>query len=649
MNFLSTGVKEITRWLRRSKNRVALANARKALDRADAALGRQSWRELVGDETEEVREAFANLGRLNEEVEAAHLRIAELETEVRAQEAAREAARRDQAQAQAAIDEEREPVQERLTALQTSLAEHGKVLHGQNDRKHALNAAQTALLKKERRSRRQNVLLTDWERTERQKEFEAERARLAEDAVGLAAARTEAVEPMAADERAIKEVKAALAALDTRAQAVRADGAARDRAAALGLAGLHKEIAAIRRQITDTEENKEDAYLAIGRRLATRESAPRGADELFAASRRQRQHLERLSGLEAFWYEESRAADRQDLRVFWFVAVTVAVIAAIVGLLILKGPARRDWLPANTVAVVAVDVRGFTDADFTRALESKDPDAWQSVWTGLLHSADAVPQIDVRRQVSRLTRALAPADIHGPAVDGVLVELRNSVDVDDLLRGRIAGDPAFRSRNVNGLTIYYKEDGTSVAQIGPGTLALGPRESVEALIRVRLGLREDLKSGAQFLSEFQRLDEGSAFRLVTYKPRELTSLTDPVLSPELLEHCDALGLTLEMREPVSVVCLLNTPNPKDAVQVTRQLQTNPDAVLQLHGAGPNLFIEPPTVAKVHDTQVEWRFRMTAPAAKEFLQKVSRLEMAGPAGGGKVAESAASGAEMGSGR
>ncbi len=441
---------------------------------------------------------------------------------------------------------------------------------------------------------------------------------------------------MAADEGAIKKGKAALAALDTRAQAARTDLAARDRAAVLGIAGLHKEIAAIRRQITDTEDNKEDAYLTIGRRLAAREEAAPGADEPFAASRRQRQILERLSGLEASWSEESRAADRQDLRVFWFVAVTVAIIAAIVFLLIFKGPTKRDWLPADTVAVVAVDVREFTDADFTRALESHDPDAWQSVWTGLLHSVDAVPQIDVRRQVARLTRALAPADAHGPTVDGVLVELRNSVSADGLLRERIARDPGFKPRNVNGLTIYDKADGTSVAQIGPGTLALGPRESVEALIRVRLGLREDLKSDAQFLSEFQRLDAGSAFRLVTYKPRELTSLTDPVLSPELLEHCAAFGLTLEMREPVSAVCILNTANAKDALQVMRQLQANPDAVLQLHSAGPNLFIEPPTVAKIHDTQVEWRFRMTSPAAKEFLQRVSRLEMAGSAGG-KVAE------------
>ena len=40
MNFIATGVKEVTRRLRRSKNRLALANARKFVDKAETALGR---------------------------------------------------------------------------------------------------------------------------------------------------------------------------------------------------------------------------------------------------------------------------------------------------------------------------------------------------------------------------------------------------------------------------------------------------------------------------------------------------------------------------------------------------------------------------------------------------------------------------------
>ena len=51
--------------------------------------------------------------------------------------------------------------------------------------------------------------------------------------------------------------------------------------------------------------------------------------------------------------------------------------------------------------------------------------------------------------------------------------------------------------------------------------------------------------------------------------------------------------------------------------------------LRQQSAAPNLFIERPTVSTPTDRQVEWRFRMTQPAAREFLQKVSRLGLAGP--------------------
>ena len=83
-----------------------------------------------------------------------------------------------------------------------------------------------------------------------------------------------------------------------------------------------------------------------------------------------------------------------------------------------------------------------------------------------------------------------------------------------------------------------------------------------------------------------------------------------------------------MREPVSAVILLNTSNSRAAFGLAHTLEAHPDQVLQLAGAGPNLFIEPPSV-HANEKQVEWRFRMTAPAAREFLQRVSRLGLPAP--------------------
>ena len=96
-----------------------------------------------------------------------------------------------------------------------------------------------------------------------------------------------------------------------------------------------------------------------------------------------------------------------------------------------------------------------------------------------------------------------------------------------------------------------------------------------------------------------------------------------MLNAQLLGDCQTLGLTLDMHEPVSVVILLNAATYPAAGQMAHTLETRPDEALQLTGAGPNLFIEPPSVHTT-DKQVEWRFRMTAPAAREFLQRVSRL-------------------------
>ena len=634
MNFLSTGVKEITRRLRRQRNRLALANARKTVEKAETALGRHGWRALASDE--DVRGAYEDLLRLDGKVEGLRARIAEIDAAVHQQEAERGRAWSAHEENLDRLERVRRPVQDRLHALQNRLADRARALPEQNAKRHALKAEQTALLKEEKRARRRAA--TDAERAGVLSTFDSRRVALAEQAAQLTLARSALAEPMAADEREIREVRARLSTIDKEVQAAHADLTEKERVITLAIAERHKEIAAIRRSVARIESEKNASYLAIGRRL--REHAPTGlpdetAANLFAVSQKQQQAYERLVGLETAWLRESQDANKQDLRIFNFVGATVAVLLGIALLLVFRTPGKRDWLPSNTQTILTVDVRRFTDADFTRALQSQDPNAWQAVWSGLIRTVAQVPQIDVRRQVARITRALAPAvdAAHSP-VDCLLVEMRPSVDVDDLLRKKLVPAGGFRSRLVRGLPIYEKPGGLAAAQIGPDTLALGSSASVQALIEVRLGLQNDLQSDAQLFSEFARLGEESPFRLVSHNPRELTYLTDPLLNAQLLGDCEALGLTLDMREPVSAVFVFSAGTPQEASGVARLIQANPDQVLQLASAGPNLFVERPTVTTPTDRQVEWRFRMTQPAAREFLQRVSRLGLTGP--DGKVA-------------
>jgi hypothetical protein len=623
MNFVSTGVKEVTRRLLRQRNRIALANARKFVEKAEIALGRRAWRELADDPA--VRPAYESLERLDTEVVEANERVVELELRIREHEAAREASHREHATESAQLEAERQPVQEKLAAAQARLEEHQQTLRDQEAQKTAWQAELSALDKAQKRANRATA---EADRAAQQAQAAAKRAALVEQIAAVDLARETAAGPVQALEEEIKQARAALSDFDASAQRSQTRLSIRERTTTLAIAGVLKEIAASRREARRVEQQKDIFFLVIGRRLAERDEAPSGADDLFSNARRHRQSYERLVSLDAGWHQESQHANRQDLRIFNFVAVTMAVLLAVTILLILRTPSRRDWLPSNTEAIVSLNVSQFTNADFTRALQAQEPDTWQQVWTGLVQKVAEVPEINVRAQVSRITHALAPSAHHGAPVDYLLVEMRGSLDLDAWVREQLARKGDFQPADVDGLTMYTKGE-VAVAQIGPETLALGSADAVKELIRVRLGLKDDLKSDAQFFSQFQRLDDDSAFRLVTDQPAELTYLTDPLLNAQLLDECQALGLTIDLHQPASAVFLLNGRNAAAVDRIARLLQTQPDQVLQLQSAAPNLFIAPPTI-RIHDNQVEWRFKMTQPAARALLQRVSRLGV-GPTG------------------
>lgn len=562
MDFLSTGVKEVTRRLRRQRNRHALSSARRAADRADVELGRRAWEALREDES--VRPHREAVDQLSEDVEAANARVRELDIQLHGQEVAREAARAEHKQALQQIEDERKPLRRRLEELQTRLAEQSRKMPEQ------------------------------------------------------APAREET-------ERELTGVRAQLLALVQRGNQARIALGSRERAATVAIAGLVKQIAQIRREVGRIEEKKDPSFLHLGRRAVQGDEPPAGAETQYAEARRRRQSYERLLALEAAWGRESRDADKQDLRIFKFVAVTAAVLVAGGLLFIFRTPSRRDWLPVKTETILSLNVSRFAEGDFARALQAQEPNAWQEVWSGMVRKVAQTPGIDVRRQVSRITRALAPSPSGGAPLDYMLVEIRLSTPLDALL-DNLRSKEGFAKSAGNGLPIYQRDD-LSVAQIGPQTLAVGSREVVEELVNVRLGLRQDLKSDDQFFTGFTSLDEGSAFRLVTQQPRSLSDLAGPFLDAEVLAKCRAVGMTLDLREPVTAVFVLDVTDPLTAERIARQLQATPDRVLTLQGGGPNLFIEPPFV-RAQESQVEWRLKMTQPAARELLERISQLGSAG---------------------
>lgn len=623
MNFVSTGVQEVTRRLRRQRNRPALSSARRSADRADVELGRRGWETVREDEA--VRPHLEAIDKLSDDVEAANVRVRALDIQLHNQEVQREAARKEHGQALAQIEEERKPLQLSLEERQARLIDASRKLHEHASQARTLETEVAELVKTAERlpdddPQAQEIARRRTAITQRLAELDAARA-------GLQQARDET-------EKELTQLRASLLSLVQRGNQAKVALGSRERAAAVAMAALVKQIAQLRRRVGRIEEKKDPSFQPIGRRLAERDQPPAGAESQYAEARRRRQSYERLVALDSAWLRESHDADRQDLRIFSFVAITAAVLVAGALLLFFRTPSKRYWLPRNTETILSLNVSRFAEGDFSRSLQAQEPDAWREVWSGLVRKVALTPGIDVRRQVSRITRALAPAPGGGAPLDYLLVEIRPSTPMEALL-DKLRANEGFVKNPGQGLPIYQRGD-LALAQIGPETLAVGSFDVVEELVNVRLGLQQDLKSDDQFFTEFSTLHEQSAFRLVTQRPGALLDLAGPFLEAEVLSKCRAVGLTLDLREPVTAVFLLAATDPAGAEHISRQLAATPDRVLKLQSAGPSLFIEPPTL-RTKDSQVEWRFKMTQPAAREFLERIAQL---GASEGGRAAVAAA---------
>ncbi|MBV9656986.1 MAG: hypothetical protein JO295_02640 [Verrucomicrobia bacterium] len=650
VNFFSTGIKEVSRRLLRQRNRLTLAAARKALDEAESALGRCGWRELTAGSTttdDRLAEALETLRKLDADLAENALHVEELEKAVTDRDAERLQARLDCEMEVSRIDEGRKP----LLDAERDLAARQQERQAQaleHDRRIAELEAESQRLRQEEASLHLPASATAQQapdaaraRDMRRHEVAARRAALPDQLSAAQKARAAVAEAVAALEVELKKTRTALIDSNRRTQAARAVLTAREREITTAVAALLKEIAACRRRAADTEAKKDRPHRVAGHALAARPEPPaavcHGAGELYEQVQKRRLALASLQELEAGWLRESAAANRQDLRIFHFVNVTCCVLVGLSLLLVFRTPGKRDYLPADTETVVSVNVGRFTGAELTKWIQQQEPDVWRELWSGLVRKVAETPGLDVNRDVTRITRALAPAPSGAgvgaaPAQDYLLVELRLGVNMDRFLSDLSQG---YRKFEANGLRLYAKTADKLVdhpeptdpafAQLGPRTVALGAASAVAELIHVRLGLSDDLRLDTEFLNEFSRLDQSSALRLMTLHPERLRTLREPLLSDELAGKCQLLGIAVDLEpgKPAAALFLMRAADAAEAARIAGLLRASPEQVLQLQSAGPNLFIEPPTVAQ-RDRGVEWHFKMTSPAAREFLERMSKL-------------------------
>jgi len=161
--------------------------------------------------------------------------------------------------------------------------------------------------------------------------------------------------------------------------------------------------------------------------------------------------------------------------------------------------------------------------------------------------------------------------------------------------------------------------------VGPGTLAVGTPEAVHELVRVRLGIKPDLKITGQLFDRFQALDRDSALRLISRDPPDLARVFHPIFSRELLEVSQLLGLAVNLQDPVKARVLIKVSAPKSADDLARSLHDKPQQWLQLPDSQLLLYSQPPEVLRHGESNLELRFTVPADSARILLQRLAKTD------------------------
>ena len=577
MSFLRTGFHELMRWIKRGRLGRALRQERERLAALEEDLGIEAWKFFAARPARAepaLEPMLAPLRALEAEATGPRRDLAEAERELEAEQAARAAAEKKATAELATLTAERAPVERELRALSPARALAPV----------ALPAAGTE-----------------------------------------AAADPPAPAPPAAEEPG-NRLAARLTELDQRIASRREEQRRADEGLAARVTAAQKKVTTLQHKVAELAAARSGPLRALGRQVAddvARAPEAPAVRERLDLVRSRRERIGRLEGRRGVLAAESRAADPQDLRLSVFAAATLAVILGLALLIFFRAPEERDWLPADTRALLS------TNLSRLAAVGAAQPESpWRPLWDAAVRPLAALPEAETGRQVSRVLLALG---------GGVEYRVAQTSGLAVGLIARWEGDKQIvptDSTQPLALTVWRRSTGTALpgsegaqlvacAQIGPRTIAFGSPEQVRTLVKVRLGLEPDLRTDEDFYSKFERLERGAGFRLVTREPGLLHAGMDPLFAPELIAGCVTLGLAVEAvaSTPVSMRLSLRYQTEAAAREAAARLRSHPAAMLRLEGAEAEASAGGAEI-DVKGTVVEARLRLGGAAARDFLARLA---------------------------
>jgi len=620
VSFIRTGLREIALKVKRQRTRMALRHEKRLLQKSEINLGREGTSQAAN--FPELRNEIVALKKLEQEQKEVALRITQIEEGIKKIEAERQENARKQNEAIAKLELEKRPLIQRRNEAKSAVELCERELTAVERRIEANDAADRELLKRLSELQALAPPPTDLER--QSASISARRARLPEERAELVRARLGSTDASRLAKEKLAAADIELSVVEKNIERVRSEFGARDRALSENSRAQQEAVREARAHHQTVEERKNPAYLNIGRHLASQRIAPPNAPHLLKEVHRHRdamgRHLQHRAELALL----SSKIDKQELRKFYFSVVSVLVLLAIVLPLVFQSPRQREWLPQETEVILSINTDQFEHDDLPKHWRKDQPDIWPNIWSGLIGAAAQTPMLNLPHDATRITRALTTEDA-GKTREFILVEARS--DASRVIRA-VENDQRFEKRVISGLPVWERFD-LAVARVGPNTLAVGASTEVEELVRVRLGMKPDLKITGQLFDRFHALDRENTLRLISRNPPGLSRIFNPIFTSELLDTSQLLGLALSLQNPVRAKLLLKLNSSESASQLARNLHNEPQRWLRLQDSESLLYVQPPEIQR-QGTNLELRFSVPENSARLLLERIAKTNAAGVA-------------------
>ena len=616
MSFIGTGFREIALKVRRQRTRLALRHEKRLLQKSEINLGREGTTQAAN--FPELRNEIVALKKLEQEQKEVALRIAQIEEGIKKIEADRQQNTHEQNVAVAKLEAEKKPLLQHRNQAKNTVDLCERELAAVERRIQENDASDRDLLKQLSDLRALNPPPADLET--QSTNISARRARLPEERAELVRARLGSADASRLAKEKLIAAEAELSVVEKNIERVRTEFEARDRTLNESIRLQQEAVREARAHHQTVEERKNPAYLNIGRHLAAQGIAPPNAPHLLTEAHRRHdavnRHLQHRSELALL----SSQIDKQELRKFYFSVISVLVLLAIILPVAFQSPHKGEWLLQETDAILSINTDQFERADLAKRWRKDQTEIWPKVWSGLIGTAALTPGLNLPRDAVRITRAVATES--EKTREFVLIEARR--DVSRAIR-RIGADKTFQRRAINGLLVWERPPGFTVARVGPATLAVGAPDEVDELVRVRLGMKPDLKITGQLFDRFQALDRESALRLISRNPPDLSRVFHPIFARELLDASQLLGLAVTLQNPVRAKLLLKLNSSETAADFARNLHDNPQRWLRFSDSELLLYSQPPEIQRQGISNLELRFTIPENSARLLIERIAKTD------------------------